>query len=201
MSYKIKKYLTIFSFLFILPECTFAADDMNHNDFSASIGINAYFLSPNLELGYRYNGYFGGRVGIEYIALSDASKAPAAKSYMPKYAHNLLSNFEYSNLLVPLMLDVYPMENSFKASIGLGYINTKFTNKDTKKILTNKNKIAILANVGYEGLFQSDGRIGYNAEVGVNILDTVLTTTLIQNVPKSEWKVFPIIKFGVTYKF
>jgi len=177
----------------------------NHNvGFTVGANFDPYYFAPGVKAGYRINDYLGVHGLVQYVSSSNASNIPAEKLCREKVFQELLSGFSYKNLFTSLVLDAYPLENDFKVSVGVGYMDKTLSKSKIKYELKNKTKLVGLVSVGYGGHFLADQGFGYDIELGVKVLDTALenySNSTKLNSEKSSWKAIPVINIALIYSF
>jgi hypothetical protein len=160
------------------------------------VGFDVSYLAPVLEVGYRVHDYVGVRVGVQYTLSSDMSNIIAERKLASDLGETLTKRWKYSNFAVPLTLDIYPMMNSIRVSVGGGYMERKYEDKiaTNGSTLTALSKWFVTAGVGYQGYFVEDSSIGYNVDV-----KAVIIKDGIDKKYKQDLRVNPTAVFGVNY--
>jgi len=168
------------------------------NGFTVGVNFDPYYFAPGVKAGYRINSYIGVHGLVQYASSDDASNIPAEKSDASLDTKKNLSQYSYKNLFSLLVFDAYPLENGFKISAGIGYMDRSFSLKKANQELTNSNKMILVASIGFEGLFLADQGFGYDINIGMKYMDTELKSETIE-AKKSNWKAIPDINIALTY--
>ena len=165
--------------------------------YTVGIGFDAWYLAPGIEIGYKINSYTGVRIGAQYISTSNLKNIRAEKKIYSQMDKEYRSRLSYSNFFAPIMLDIYPLENDFRVTVGAGYMKRTFTDKKHNNTLSNDTKFVAIANISYAGLFSNEYGYGYNLEFGTKFLNDKLKSKVKT---KDKWKFVPTIKLGISYK-
>jgi len=174
-------------------------DSMSASGITVGLNFDPYYSAFGMKVGYKLNNYWGGHVLVQHSSNNDASNIPAEKLHRDTQFKDFLTEFSYKNLFTSVVLDFYPLENDFKVSAGIGYIDRTLTSKKSKKEVTYGSKLAALASVGYEGRFFADQGFGYDIELGMKYVDISIDNKNRKS--KSDWRVIPAMNIALTYSF
>lgn len=202
-----------------------------------AIGPSIGFQGIGIEGSTSINKNLNLRLGIAGFSFSADNNIDLG---MPDVNVKVKTDFTFSNLSIPLLLDYHPFENSFRISAGITYHNLKLASQATPQQniyidevmytpyqigrisneITTARKIAPVLSIGYGQPFVEDSNLSFSWDLGVIFTGkltqkTSITGTLkdnsdvvndlgnevIDEVNKYWPGVFPILSFGLKYKF